>query len=65
MNNGYIKKNGYLNEDIYIVQYPEEKELCFAQRKIQLINKYNIQHSVFTQNASSVSLPNPQSPINF
>ena len=28
----------YKDEDIYIVQYPDGKELCFAQGQIQLIN---------------------------
>ena len=48
-------KNGYLNEDVYVVQYPDGKELCFAQGQIQLINDYNIKHSVSTHPGSSGS----------
>ena len=47
--------NGYVNEDIYIVQYPDGNELCFAQGQIQLIDNYNIKHSVSTHSGSSGS----------
>ena len=47
--------NEYKDEDIYIVQYPDGKELCFTQGQIQLIDNYNIKHSVSTHHVSSVS----------
>ena len=51
MNNEYDQ-----NKDIYIIQYPDGKELCFAQGKIQLIDIYNIKDSVSTHHISSISL---------
>ena len=47
--------NGYKNEDIYIVQYPDGNELCFAQGQIQSIDNYNIKHSASTHSGSAGS----------
>ena len=53
----YIMNNNdnYLKKDIYIVQYPEGKDLSFAQGEIKSIESELIKHSVSTLPGSSGS----------
>ena len=53
MNNNSESK--YLNEDIYISQYPNGGELSFAQGEIKSIKNYKIKHLFSTYPGSSSS----------
>ena len=52
-----IKQNQmtYINEDIYIVQYPEGKNLSFSEGKIQKIDNYDFIYDASTKPGSSGS----------
>jgi len=45
----------YMNLDICIVQYPDGKDLSFAQGKINIFKNYKIYHSISTKKGSSGS----------
>ena len=47
--------NQYKNQDIYIVQFPEGRELSFSQGEIQSIQNERIEHLVSTHKGSSCS----------
>ena len=47
--------NQYKNQDIYIVQFPEGRELSFSQGEIQSIQNERIEHLVSIRKGSSGS----------
>ena len=49
------KKNNLRNSEIFILQYPEGKELSFSYGRIKSLNQYNIYHSASTKGGSSGS----------
>ena len=51
----HIMNNEYENKEIYIIQYPNVKELYYSQGEIKSIDNYNIKHSVSTYKFSSGS----------
>ena len=45
----------YINKDIYIVQYPEGKNLSYSQGKIKTIDNYELSYDASTKSGSSGS----------
>ena len=45
----------YINKDIYIVQYPEGKNLSYSQGKIKAIDNYELSYDASTKSGSSGS----------